>query len=246
MTKIICHRGYSGRYPENTMLAFQKAVETGADGIEMDVHLSKDGEVVVIHDERVDRTTNGTGFVKDMTLLELRKLNAAPTYAGEASVQKIPTLEEFFSFLEPTGMSVNVELKTGMFEYPGLEEKVWALTEQYHLQERIIFSSFHGQSLLRMKEVSSTAPCGLLTNGKLVKPEQTIEELGLQALHPLFLRLNAKVMKEMQAKGIQINPYTPNTVGALSWLISKNVTSVITNFPERAMALRRVIQNKKD
>ncbi len=244
VTKIICHRGYSSRYPENTMLAFRKAVQTGADGIETDVHLTKDGEVVIIHDERVDRTTNGTGFVKDMTLRELRKLNAASAYAG-GGIQRIPTLEEFFAFLEPTAMSVNVELKTGMFDYPGLEEKVWALTEQYHLQNRIIFSSFHGQSLLRMKAVSSTAPCGLLTDGKLVNPHRTIEDLGLQAIHPWFLRLNQSVVRQLQARKIQINSYTPNTAGALSWLISQNITSVITNYPERAMALRRVIQNKK-
>lgn len=246
MTKIICHRGDSGHYPENTMLAFQKAVQCGADGIETDVHLTKDGEVVIIHDERVDRTTDGTGFVKDLTFQELRKLNAAPGYQGEAGIQRIPTLEEFFAFLEPTGMFVNVELKTGMFDYPGIEEKVWSLVEQYHLQNRILFSSFHGASLLRMKEVCSAAPCGLLTEEKLENPSRTIEDLGLQAYHPWFLRLGAKEIKELQAKNIPINPYTPNGVLPLGWLLSKHVTSVITNYPERAMALRRVIQNKKD
>ncbi len=246
MTKIICHRGDSGRYPENTMLAFQKAAQCGADGIETDVHLTKDGEVVLIHDERVDRTTDGTGFVKDMTLLQLQKLNAASGDQRQTGIQRIPTLEEFFAFLEPTGMSANVELKTGLFEYPGLEEKVWNLAERYHLQKRIIFSSFHGESLLRMKRVAPNAPCGLLTNGKLENPGQILEELGLQALHPWYLRLNGTIIDQIQKKGLELNPYTPNMVLSLGWLISKNVTSVITNYPERAMALRRMIQNKKD
>lgn len=102
MTEVICHRGYSSRYPENTMLAFQKAIETGADGIELDVHLTRDGEVVVIHDELVDRTTDGVGFVKDFSLAELRRLNAA--HGWEIAPQRVPTLEEYLERIAPTGL----------------------------------------------------------------------------------------------------------------------------------------------
>ena len=95
-TNCIAHRGFSGEYPENTMLAFQKAVEAGCDGIELDVHLTKDGEIVVIHDETVDRTTDGRGAVKDYTLSELRRLDASGRFTGLFGVQHIPTLREYF------------------------------------------------------------------------------------------------------------------------------------------------------
>ena len=99
MTKNIAHRGYSGNYPENTMLAFQKALEAGVDGIEFDVHLSKDGRLVIIHDELLDRTTDATGLVQDRTLAELRQLDASAGFAGVYGKNQIPTLEEYFELI---------------------------------------------------------------------------------------------------------------------------------------------------
>lgn len=239
MTQIICHRGYSGRYPENTLLAFRKAIETGADGIELDVHLTKDGQVVVIHDERVDRTTNGTGFVKDMTLRELRSLDAS---MGKSAPQRVPTLEEYFRLVSPTGLFTNIELKTGIFDYGGLEEKVWAIVRDFHQEQRVIFSSFHGQSLLRMKSVAPEAPCGLLCSDKLQNPGDIVAGLGLQAYHPWFLRVTKALATDTRTRGLALNPYTPNDPASLTWLLSLGVSGVITNFPERAMALRKLIQ----
>ena len=96
MTKNVAHRGFSSHYPENTMLAFEHAVAAGCDGIELDVQLSKDGQVVIIHDEMVDRTTDGTGLVRDYTLEELQKFNAAAKFASPCQPQHIPTLREYF------------------------------------------------------------------------------------------------------------------------------------------------------
>ena len=109
MTMVICHRGDSGRCPENTKLAFCQALQSGAEGIELDVHLTRDGHVVVIHDERVDRTTNGNGYVKDMTLAQLRRLQIT----GKGEAQSILTLEEYFAIAAPAGIRTNIELKTG-------------------------------------------------------------------------------------------------------------------------------------
>ena len=96
MTKNFAHRGFSGKYPENTMLAFQKAIEVGADGIELDVQLTKDGELVIIHDETIDRTTDGKGYVIDYTYEELSKFDASYIYRGKVEFNKIPTLKEYF------------------------------------------------------------------------------------------------------------------------------------------------------
>ena len=240
MTEVICHRGYSSRYPENTILAFQKAVESGADGVELDVHLTRDGEVVVIHDERVDRTTDGVGYVKDHSLAELRRLNAA--YGWRTAPQRIPTLEEYLELIAPTGMKSNIELKTGLFDYEGMEEKVWNQICRFGLENRVILSSFHAQTLLRVKALAPEAPCGLLNQDKLLSPGQATRDLGLEAYHPLYLRLRPGVIRELKACHLEINAYTVNGHGPLTYLFAWDVHSVITNHPTRALTLRRLIQ----
>ena len=111
-TKIWAHRGASGYAPENTLESFELAIEQKADGIELDVQMTKDGELVVIHDETIDRTGNGTGRVQDHTLKELKALNFNKTHPEYASA-KIPTLREVYELVKPSGITVNVEMKTG-------------------------------------------------------------------------------------------------------------------------------------
>ena len=118
MSKIFAHRGFSGKYPENTMLAFEKAVELGVDGIELDVHLTKDNELVIIHDEDIKRTCDGEGLVKDMTLEELKKFDASATFRGVYGFCGIPTLREYFELVKDTDIITNIELKTGVYDYP--------------------------------------------------------------------------------------------------------------------------------
>ena len=131
-TKIFAHRGSKGKYPENTLLSFEKALEEKADGIEIDVHLTKDGEVAVIHDEKLERTTNGKGYVKDFTLAELKKLDA-----GQG--QQIPSLKEVFMLLKNTGTELNIELKTGSVDYKGIESKVLAVADEYSGGRNVIY-----------------------------------------------------------------------------------------------------------
>ena len=123
MTKNFAHRGYSGRYPENTMLAFRKAVEAGADGIELDVQLTKDGVPVIIHDELVDRTTDGKGFVKDMPLTQLRQLDASYIYAGQYGVNRIPTFREYCEFVRDLPSSPTLSSRQAFLSTPVLKKK---------------------------------------------------------------------------------------------------------------------------
>ena len=117
MIKNYAHRGFCSQYPENTILAFQKALEEGVDGIENDVQLSKDGHIVIMHDESVDRTTNGKGWVKDLTLAELKELDASEKFGSQFGVQRVPTLREYLELVKDQPVITNIEMKTGVFEY---------------------------------------------------------------------------------------------------------------------------------
>src|SRR5699024_1574474 len=123
--KIIGHRGFASQYPENSLVGFTKAAELGVDGIELDLHLTKDGEVVVMHDETIDRMTNGSGAIAEMTLAELDQFRLKNGVALTTSDERIPTLKDVFAALEPyPHLLVNLEIKTHIFLYKGIEEKV--------------------------------------------------------------------------------------------------------------------------
>ena len=139
--KVYAHRGYSGKYPENTMLAFKEAAKTGCDGIELDVQLTKDGKVVVIHDEAVDRTTDGSGKVKDFTYQELARLNAANLYEGKYGFCGIPLFEDYCKWAAGQDLVTNIELKTGVYYYEELEEKTLELVRKYGLEEKVFYES---------------------------------------------------------------------------------------------------------
>ena len=131
MTKVIAHRGASADAPENTMRAFEQAMLFGADGIELDVQLTRDGELVVIHDETLDRTTTGRGSVYSYTFAELRTLDAGSWFARSTKPERIPHLQEVFDLLAGTDILLNVELKNDVVLYDGIEAKLCALLAAY-------------------------------------------------------------------------------------------------------------------
>lgn len=146
-TKIFAHRGSAGTHPENTMAAFREAERVGADGIELDVHLTKDNEVVVIHDSTADRTTNGTGEMRNLTLKELRKLDAGLNYSKKYKGERIPALKEVLSWMQENTLELNIELKNVTVEYPGFEEKLLEEVVEFGMEERLFLSSFNHYAL---------------------------------------------------------------------------------------------------
>jgi glycerophosphoryl diester phosphodiesterase len=230
--KNFAHRGFIGKYPENTMLAFQKAWEVQADGIELDVQLTKDGEVVVIHDERVDRTTGGKGNVRDFTLAELRKLDASYIYAGQVGFNPIPTLDEYLRWVKDTTLVTNIELKTGVFPYEGIEAKVWELIKKYGLEDRIIISSFNHHSVLRMRELAPQLKYGLLEESWLVAPGAYTAAVGVPCYHPYHGSLTDATVAELKSHGIEINTWTVNDEESVKRFRDLGVDIVIGNFPD--------------
>lgn len=226
------HRGFSGRYPENTMLAFEKALEAGCEGIELDVHLTKDGEVVIIHDEEINRTSNQQGLVKDMTYKELEKVDFSYKYQGKVPFQKIPTLREYFELVKDKDIITNIELKTGVFEYPGIEKKVNDLIKEFHLEEKVAISSFNHYSVMRMKELDPSLYCGFLTESWIIDAGAYVKSCKVEALHPFFGMLNEEITKELKENGCEINTWTVNTKEDIEKMIEIEVNGIISNYPD--------------
>ncbi len=186
--KIWAHRGCSQRYPENTITSFSKALELfdrGLTGIELDIQLTKDGELVVIHDERIDRTTDGYGFVRDYTLEELKTFHI---HTGKSEAEHIPTMREVLDLLADAmkkGFMLNIELKNSIYPYPGMEEKIVKLISDYGLEKSIVYSSFYAASIVRIKELVPDANTGML-DSKVSDCLFKAKSIGADALHPFW------------------------------------------------------------
>lgn len=242
MSLVFAHRGFSAAYPENTMLAFQKAIEAGADGIELDVHLTKDDKIVVIHDETIDRTTNGSGEVRSFTLEELRHFDAAISKKRIFSFEPIPTLQEYFDLVRDLPLVTNIELKNGIFPYYGLEEKVLQLIHAYHLEDRILLSSFNHQSIAKCRSLAPEIARGFLYDCWLIDAGGYAKSYGAQYLHPSYYSLNSETVDEIQKKGVGLNVWTVNDPAVMEALAQKNVYGIITNDP---VLCRTVLQSLK-
>lgn len=241
MTKNFAHRGFSGKYPENTMLAFEKAIAEGVDGIELDVQLTKDGEVVIIHDETIDRTTNGKGYVVEYTYEELSKFDASYTYTGKMGFNKIPTLREYFELVKDLDIVTNIELKTGINEYLGIEEKVWDMIKEFGLQDRIIISSFNHFSVMRMKKLAPEMKYGFLSEDWIIDAGKYTHSHGVQCYHPRFNNLIPEVIDELKSYGLEINTWTVNKEEDMRYLISHGIDAIIGNYPDLA---KKIIMEK--
>lgn len=235
--KVYAHRGASAYAPENTLPAFKLAEEQGADGIELDVHLTKDGELVVIHDEKLDRTTNGTGLVKDYTLAELKTFcadNGMPGYADA----RIPTLREVLEQVKPGKMLVNIELKTGILWYEGIEKKTLDLVAELGMQDRIIYSSFNHYSIAEVRRLAPEAQTAYLFGDIPCDIEKYAAQRGVEGLHPgLYCVKMGSLLKIYLDSGLAVRVWTVNGEEDLRWLMEEGA-DVITNDPKLALNVR--------
>ena len=233
---IYGHRGASGAAPENTMEAYRVALEQqGADGVEIDVHYSRDGELVVMHDFDLSRTTDGSGMIYEKTLMELKKLSAGAHFAGGGFEQaRIPTLEEVLEYIKARGSRINIELKAGSFFYPHIEEKVISLVHRYGLAERTLLSSFDHCAMQLAKEIDPEMKTGLLTSCRMVDTAQYVSHVGADAYNALFAALTSDVAAQLREAGLQMNCYTPNTPKEIAAMAKLGVDILITNYPDVA------------
>lgn len=232
---IFAHRGASGTHPENTMAAFRAAAEKGADGIELDVQMTHDGEIVIIHDETVNRTTNGRGMIEKMKMDEVAKLDAgswfSPLFAGE----KIPTLHELLAWAAGNDLQINIELKTNKVPYHGIEKQVLDLIEFYNMRGRVVISSFNFDSIKRVIELDPyIAVAGLIWKIRRDALSKA-KDLGVTALHTQASFALSSYGREAVDSGMLLRLYTIND--PKEWLRIKSsgvpIEALITDFPER-------------
>jgi len=229
--KIYAHRGYSGCYPENTMLAFRKAAECHADGIELDVQLSKDGVVMVCHDEKLDRTTDGSGNLRDYTSKELEKFNAAELWKAKYGKEHIPTFDEYCEWATTVPLVTNIELKTGVVYYPEIEQETLSIIDKYDLRKKVIFSSFNHCSLIAMQKLAPEIPLGALVEGMGIgNAGYYCKKFGFQYYHPDYKALNDAVVQELKEHHVGMNVWTVNGMGDLEQLRKWGVDGAITNY----------------
>jgi len=237
--KIWAHRGCSQQYPENTILSFEKAAAVqNLTGIELDIQLTKDGQIVVCHDEKIDRTTNGSGYIRDYTLTELRQLKIK---AGNYADQVIPTIEEVLELLEQklrAGLKLNIELKNNVFPYVGMEEKIIDIVHEKGLERAVIYSTFYARSLEKIKVIDSEAELGILD----VKASDCMYKrnggCGAVALHPFWqgMDLTAEQLRGYTVRAWMAGHLYPErptgTRLNLRKLEEQGITDIILNKPE--------------
>ena len=243
--KIWAHRGCSYAWPENTLQAFEAACKYNITGIELDIQLTKDNKMVVIHDETVDRTTNGTGKVKDFTLAEIKNLKIAthPGFFGIKKYTQVPTIEEVFNLLKPycqkKGLRINIELKNSRERYEGMEDMILALVKEYDLEKYIVYSSFNPDSVILIKQKKPDAKVGILNSSEQYCLTFS-QEHPVDALHPYIKKLDVEDIRSKTDLPIRAwgskEPFYPGKdeyeIQNFEELKKIGVTDIFTNVPE--------------
>ena len=215
----IGHRGAKGYVAENTLASFQKAIDLQVDGIELDVHVSRDGEIMVIHDETIDRTTSGKGFVKNFNSLELQSYG-------------IPTLNKVLDLIN-NNLLVNIELKSDNSVEKVIEIINFYCSDKKWNINNFIVSSFNWELLLKVKSLNKNIKIGVITEEKLESAIAFAKQVRAFSINPYFKLLNVENVLIMQKEGFQVHCWTVNSPEDIIFVKSLQVDAVISDFPDK-------------
>lgn len=228
------HRGYAGRYPENTLVAFVAGAEAGADGIECDVRLTKDGQFVILHDECVDRTTNGHGRVADLSLADIRDLDAGAWFHDAFAGARIPTLDALVDYVAqyPRPLVLNLEWKA-LKPDDATMQRALAVIYRVGIFEQVLHSSFQEDILCAIRRVDSNARLALLTEpGRDAQDAiQAAKAIGAVAIHPDYRQVTPRFVRRAHQSGLRVHPYTVDDAKMMAWMEECGVDAIITNWP---------------
>ncbi|MDC3415446.1 glycerophosphodiester phosphodiesterase [Aquibacillus sp. 3ASR75-54] len=240
-TIIYAHRGASKLAPENTMPAFELAYKMGAEGIETDVQLTKDNVPVLIHDENVRRTTNGTGFLLDYTLAELKQLDAGSWFSDQYRGTSIPTLHEFLQWVQDKHIKINLELKNNIIDYKDLEKIVYDHLEAFNLLDRTVISSFNSASIHQVGLIDESVTTGFLTSQKIKDLIDFAKDQGARGLHIKYRMLNPSIVKEAHLNNLYVAVYTVNRPIQLRRCFRLSCDAIFTDVPNIAKQTRDML-----
>ena len=229
--RVFGHRGAMGYAPENTFASFERAIALGVDAIELDVHLTADGEVVVIHDAELHRTTDGEGFVGQKTLAELKTLDAGVRFAPEFTGQRIPTLEEVLTWARGTCV-VDVEIKGGPWPYSGIEARVVELIRRKEMVDQTIVISFDHATVARVKALAPEIAAGALWSCRPIDPVAVAQAAGADAIMPQWSYCDAETVERAHAGGLSVNPWETSNPLIFTRLLELGVDSICANYPD--------------
>lgn len=229
---IFAHRGASGDYPENTMLAFKKAIELGVEGIELDVHKSKDGHIVVIHDEDIKRTFKGKGLVKDYTLEELKNFKCRKLRFIDNDLCKIPTLKEVLDLLKDKNILLNIEAKTDEIHYD-LEEDVLNLVRDYDMEDRVLISSFNHKCIDKFKRLDNNLKYAYLYwDDKNKELLGLTNNLGNYSINISLKLVTQDLIEKAHNNNLKVYVYTVNSPDIMRKLAELGVDGIFSDYPK--------------
>ena len=247
---VVAHRGGAALAPENTLGAFKNAVQLGVDMVECDVHLSKDGELVVMHDPNLNRTTDGQGLISDLTLAELKKLNAAARFSGGwPTVEPIPTLGEVLDTVRgKAGVQIEIKTTAAGGRYPGIEQKVIDAVKARGMADQVLIISFDFPTLVDVKKIDPAIRTGALTNASWMtgrsaeSPEKIVDEIvqstGADYFLPAAGGVTEALIKAVHARGLKIGTWTVDAPADMQRLATQGIDAITTNKPDE---LKRVL-----
>lgn len=248
------HRGASALAPENTLAAFRKAMALGADGMEMDLQLTRDGAVVVIHDDTLERTTDGRGRVTDLTLAEVKRADAGVKFGSAYRGERIPTLTEVIDLVKAGGndrVRLNLEIKFGEGREgtpEEIEERVLAILRAAGFVERVTVQSFHHPSPAKLKGLEPRIPTGLLVGARQPPPDPVslVREYRADYYAPEHRLVTPELVQALHQAGIPVVTWTVNEEPLMRRLIDAGLGSmrgdaIISDYPDRAVNLRRTL-----
>jgi glycerophosphoryl diester phosphodiesterase len=236
---VIAHRGFSGGAPENTLAAFKKAIDLGVDMIELDVLLSKDGQIVVIHDDTLNRTTNGKGRVTDYTLDELKQLDAGSWFGTQFSGEKIPTLKEVLE-LTRGKMFLNIELKKGelgQYTMMDLTDRSLQEVEKTGMLNQVIFASFDPSAIDRIIGKNPKIPVALIYNQSWTFPQEVTGGRSISVLSCSGKVLTQTNISKAHQRGMKVIAWTLNTEEHIQHFLNMGVDGIVTDYPDRLIKI---------
>ena len=240
--RVIAHRGFSGRAPENTLAAIREAIAVGADMAEVDVTLTADDQVVVIHDEKVQRTTGGRGLVADFTLAELQRLDAGSWFSRRFSEERIPTLEQVLEAVDGR-ILLNVEIKSEAVGR-GVTEKVAAAIQARGMVNRVVVSSFSPRALEEMRSAAPEIRTAVLYDPELhrgMDPVEIVTGLGASAFNIRGSRLTDEMLRRCSEHGIPVGIYTVDKPKKMRRFLERGVNAIFTNHPDRMLEILKAV-----